>query len=851
MAHVFDWMRVALTDLRGDIRRFGILLACLALGTGTIAAVGSVGAALQAAIVRDANVLLGGDLEIARPDRRANAEELAYFRSLGQVTETVDTNASGRAGEDSAFLDLYAVDSDYPLLGKVVSPQLADAGKPAGLLEQRDGAWGVIADPVLLDRLEIPLGGRFQINGVEYEVRGLLTSLPDGAVRGFHLGLTTVISTAALDANPEARAPLPGLLTQHRYKVVLAEGTYDEVAPAIRAHLNDPAWTVRSPREAAGNLARYYDLFTRFLLIVGLSSLLVGGVGVSNAVSAYISERQRSIATLRSLGATGPRIMVHFLTQIGILSLLGIVIGVIIGAACTMAGLPVLGSILSVNLPPSIDLPSLLTAVAFGILSAFAFSFVPLVRAQKLKPAILFRDAGGADVHLSRREYLNPGVLAPLLVAAGLIFALAVVTARDLELVSWYTGGVILAFLLLRGAGLLLQFGMRRLPPMSNPALRRAFHAIVGPGSRAPTVILSLGLGLAMLLVIVILDANLHNQLLGEVQKDAPTFVATDLFEDEAEELRAFLEQDGRTTKFEASPMARAAITKVRGIPSKDFKDIDEEAEFLLDGEIPITWAADLPPQTRVVEGNWWASDYAGPPLVSLRSRMKETLGLKIGDKIELTLFGETIEATVANFRDYEFQNGLNFLVTLSPHALDAFPITWLAIIKAAEGEEKNVERALARQYPELTFIPVGDALSQAADILSQLGTAVNIVGGLAVINGVLVLAGTMAAGRKQRESDAVVAKVLGSTRRNVVGAFALEYALLGGFAALIATVVGIAGAYVITTRVLAADISFGVDPSLILSVLVGAVALTIATGAATTWSALSTRPASYLRALG
>jgi putative ABC transport system permease protein len=229
---------------------------------------------------------------------------------------------------------------------------------------------------------------------------------------------------------------------------------------------------------------------------------------------------------------------------------------------------------------------------------------------------------------------------------------------------------------------------------------------------------------------------------------------------------------------------------------------------------------------------------------------MKNTLALKVGDTIELTLFGETIEATVANFRDYEFQNGLNFLVTLSPHALDAFPITSLATIKAAVGEEKNVERALARQYPDFTFIPVGDALNQAASILSQLGTAVNIVGALAVINGILVLAGTMAAGRKQREADAVVAKVLGSTRGNVVTAFALEYALLGAFAALIATVVGIAGAWTITTRVMA-DVSFGVDPGLVVMVLVGAVALTIATGAATTWSALSARPASYLRALG
>jgi putative ABC transport system permease protein len=262
-----------------------------------------------------------------------------------------------------------------------------------------------------------------------------------------------------------------------------------------------------------------------------------------------------------------------------------------------------------------------------------------------------------------------------------------------------------------------------------------------------------------------------------------------------------------------------------------------------------MTWRADLPPDTKVVSGQWWPQDYDGPPLVSLHAPVQADFGLKVGDKITLDLFGDTIEATVANFRDYQFQTGLNYLVTLSPHALDSYPVTYLSTIKAKPGDEKNLERALVRQYPDLTFVPVGDALNQAATILEQLGTAVNVVGLLAVINGVLELAGTMAAGRKQREADAVVTKVLGSTRADVVRAFALEYGLLGAFAAVIASIVGIVGAWAVTAR--AIDVGFAVDPLLVLLVLVGAVVLTIVTGAATTWSALSTKPAQYLRATG
>lgn len=858
MSRLANWMRVAIVDLRGDLRRFGILLAALALGVGTIAGVSSVGAALQDTILRNANTLMGGDLQVVRADRRADAAEFAYIASLGEVSETISSNSRADAVDDSGntvFLDIYAVDGNYPLYGNVESPQLRPGDKPATLLDLRDGVYGAIVDPVILDRLGIELGGHFRVNNTEFEVRGLLTSLPNGALRGFHLGLTALMSIEAQQANPNTRAPLPGLLTQYGYKIKLKAGDYRTEQPIVAAHFaGDPQWKVESPYDAAGDLSRFYDLFVRFLLIVGLSSLLVGGIGISNAVNAYIGERQRAIATLRSLGATGARVMVHFFTQIGLLSLIGILIGLVIGAALTAAALPVLGSILAVELPPTVHFPSLATAFGFGVLAAFAFSYLPLVNARKMKPAMLFRTVGTSVQSLRAREYFELGVVLPLLVAALLMFALALWTTRDFTLVFWYSVGVIGAFLLLRFAGVALQHLLRVLPPLPNTAWRNAFRGIHRPGSPAPVVIMSLGLGLAMLLVIIILTANVRTQLTGQVTKDAPTFVATDMFDDEIVDLGDFLASTGIVTNFQHSPMIRAAVTRIKGIASAELRDdkgISGEAQYMIGSqEILMTWQAELPANSTVTAGQWWPAGYDGPPLVSLKDDVAESLGIKVGDTIELTLFGEAIEVTVANLRDFQFQTGLNYLVTATPGTFDDFPGTNLAIIKAVDGKEKDLERALARRYADITFIPVGEALNQAAEILGQLSVAVNIVGGLAVLNGILVLAGTMAAGRKQRESDAVVNKVLGATRSDVVRVFSLEYALLGIFAAALATAVGIAGAYMII-RLAGLDVGFGVDPVLILGVLAGSVVLTIVTGAATTWNALSTRPAQYLRSLG
>ena len=858
MSRLGNWTRVAILDLRGDLRRFGILLACLALGVGTIAGVSSVGNALQRAVVQNADVLLGGDLRVTRGDRRANQDELSYMQTLGQVSETISSTANGRAMDDSGntvFLDFYAVDDSYPLLGKVSSPQLQPGQKPSTLLAEKDGVYGAIVDPTILDRLGIDLGGQFSVNGTVFQVRGLLNSIPDGALRPFHFGLTALVSIAGEEANPNKRAPLPGLLTSYNYKIKLNQGDYRTAQPVVAAHFaGDPEWKVQSPYDAAGDLTRFYDLFINFLLIVGLSSLLVGGIGISNSVSAYIQERQRAIATLRSLGATGPRILVHFFTQVGLLSLVGIVIGLVIGAALTAAALPILGNILGIELPPSVEWGSLATALGFGILAAFAFSYLPLVRAQKLKPAMLFRTIGTSVQNLRTRDYLDPLLILPMAVAVVAMFGLAWWTTGNVYLVLYYALGVLGAFILLRIAGLLLQIILRALPPAPSRMFRSAFRSIYRPGSPAPVVIMSLGLGLAMLLVIIVLSTNIREQLMGQVQKDAPDLVATDLFDDDVSSLQQFLDAGGITAKFQHSPMIRAAVTKVNGVPSEQIRDnpgLGGEAAYMIGPqEILMTWSADLPPNSHVTAGAWWPKDYSGPPEVSLRDSDAKDLGVKVGDTIELTLFGESFDAKVANLRDFQFQNGLNFLITASPGTFDAYPGTNLATIKATEGHEKDLERALARQYPDITFLPVGELLTQAAGILEKLSTAVNIVGALAVVNGLLVLAGTMAAGRKQREADAVVNKVLGSTRGHVVQVFALEYAMLGAFAALLASAVGIAGAYGIS-KVVHMDVGFGVDPILVIGVLIGSIALTILTGGATTWSALSTKPAQYLRALG
>lgn len=846
MRRLFGWIRIGLIDLRGDLRRFGLLIACLALGTSVIAAVGSVGAVLKYAIEQDATALMGGDIEVSRPDRDANPRELAFLRTLGSVAQVVDTNARATAGDNTALLDLVAVDGNYPLLGHVASPQLKAGQKPAALLGRTNGVYGAIVDPVMFDRLGIGLGDEFTINDVTFQVRGTLGSLPDGAVRGFHLGLTTLISTTALNAMSDLRAPLPGLLTRHSYKIELSGLTYDQAAAAITRHLRGNGWTLRSPRDAVGPMVRYYDLFSRYLLIIGLSSLLVGGVGVSNGVATYIGERQRTIATLRTLGATGARIMVHYLAQVGVLVTIGAGLGVLLGALASLVMLPFVGRALNITLPAMVVPLPLVTAAAFGILVGFAFAYLPLARARKVSPALLFRSLGTLPTRSDWSVWSRPVVLMPMFVAAAGILLLAAYETSDATLVGLYALGVALTYGLLRGAAWALQVVLRHLPPAPFARLRNVLRNIYRPGSSAPVIVVSIGLGLSMVLLMALLETNLRDQLLGSITRDAPSFVATDLFSDEVSNLDKMAKSDSDIASFESHPMLRGALLGINGHKPHRFGNRTGDAGFLLSGEIPITWARSVPEGSNVVAGKWWPSDYSGPPLVSVRSTLRSELGLKVGDTLQIRLFGDKIDARIANFREYHWQKGINFLITFSPGRIEAYPSTYLGAVKATKGHEKDVERALVRAFPDVAFIPVGDALRQAAALLGQLGAAVNVVGSLAVMNGLLVLAGTMVAGRKQRESDAVIEKVLGATRGGILQDFVLEHAVLGAYAALVASLVGVLGAWAITVNMLGMD--FAVSPFIILLVAAVAVILTIAAGATTTWRALSVPPARYLR---
>lgn len=844
MNRLLGWLRIALIDLRGDARRFIILLACLALGVGTIAAVSSVGAALQGAVDRDARVILGGDLEVRSRGADISAEQRSAVEALGQTARIVDVSARASANDKSLLLSLRAASQAYPLAGTVILGPETGTRPLRSLTVSTDDLPGVVVDPGVLQRLGVTLGDVIRIGNADFIIRATLLALPDQAMQGFQLGLPAIISD---DELAEAGLDQPGVLSRYSYKVVLAKGTAAGAIAKLAEAYPDSDWDLRQPADAAANLKRFFDLFARFLTLVGLSSLLVGGVGVSNAVSAYITERQTSIATLRSLGATSARIAVHFLTQILVLTMIGVFLGLALGATTSLLALPVLSGMLAIDLQPSVDPTSLLTAAGFGLLIGFAFALLPLRGAQKLKPASLFRSAGGMEARTGFRDLVQWQTSLPLLAALLAIGGLAILTTGAPWLVLWYAVGAIAAFGLLRLAAWLLQRVLRLLPPLPNATLRQAIKAIHRPGAAAPAVVLSLGLGLALLLMITLLDQNLRTQIDGAIADDAPAFVLLDMPKDQVPLVQAFAAADPGIETLATIPMLRGTIETIKSVPVSELPKLPDDLADTFEGDTAISWAKSLPAGSTVVDGEFWVEDYSGPPLVSLSEEFRAPLDLSLGDEITIAVAGRPLMATITSFRAIDWrEGGLNFRLLFSPGIIEAAPQTVMGTIDVVGGAAPEVESRLSAAFPTLTFLPVGEALERIAGILSSLANAVALVGSLAVVSGILVLAGAMTVGRRQREADAVVMKVLGARRGDVVSAFIVEYGLLGLLAAIVGAGLGMSASWAILTFVM--DIPFQPNLMVVALVVIGTVVATIATGVLTTWSAMSVRPARQLR---
>lgn len=836
-------LRLALRELRGGLAGFYVFVGCIALGVAVIAGVGALGDALQSSFVRQGATLLGGDLTFTRPNRRAEPNELAAIARLGTLSESGSLRAMARRldGGDQMLVEAKGVDGNYPLIGAL---DLQDGVAPADALAGR----GAAVDPILIEQLGLKRGDRFRLGTIEVELRALIRNEPDKITERLAFGPRVMVSIDTLLASGLADI---GSLTKWRYAVRLParESTSDAdlaaAAQNVRAALPEAGFSILDRRNPAPRVTQVIERVRQFLTLIGLTALLVGGVGVANAVATYIDRRRKVIATFRSLGATGRMVFALHLIQVIAITGIGIAIGLAVGLTVPTVVDWLAGEALPFRAEATFSPLAVGMAVAYGLLVALLFTIWPLGRVEQIRPSVLFRD----EVSEERRWPAWPFIAATVTVGFVLL-ALAVLSSDSKRIALYFcagAAGILVLFALLGGGVTRLA---RMIPRPRRPSLALALGSLGSPGGLTRAVVLSLGSGLSLLVAVALVDASIVSELSGRVPKNSPNFFVLDLPRGDVAGFRTLVEKEVPGALVNQAPMLRGRIVTLAGRPVEELR-APPEAAWVLNGDRGLSYSDDVPEGSTVVAGQWWPKDYAGEPLVSFEEEIAKGLGLGIGDTVTVNVLGRNITARIANLREVHWESlAINFVMVFSPNTLQAAPHNILATISLDPAtplaREADLARAIGKAFPASTAIRVKDAINNFNTLFQRVITAVRAAGGVTLLAGALVLAGALAAAQRRRLQTAVILKALGATRLRILAAHATEYALLALIAAALALLLGGFAAWLITTRIM--SLHFVLSTTAVLQVLGLSLILVALIGGIGTWRVLKAPPVPYLR---
>jgi putative ABC transport system permease protein len=797
-------------------------------------------------LAREGRTLLGGDVAFSLFQREAKPDEIAFLRTRGAVSVTASLRGMARAEDGRlALVEIKAVDAAYPMLGELaLEPKMP----LKELLAEHDGTFGAAVDSTLLTRLDLKLGDRITVGRATFQIRSLDVSEPDKLAGGLGFGPRLLVSEAALHATQLLQ---PGSLVRWAYRVKLPDKANSEtdaarLADDARNALPHAGWEIRSRDSASPQLERTLSRFTQFLTLVGLASLLVGGVGVANAVKSHIDRRRDVIATFKALGATGRDVFAIYLTQVIVLALIGSTVGLAAGAALPFIIVDVFGRLLPLPVVPALHGGELALSLVYGLATALAFGLWPLGRVHDVPVATLFREAVTSLWRRPRWRYL-------LLMALVIVFLIALVIglAYDKRVATIFVLSSIAVFALLRGIAAGLMALARRLPRTQFTMLRLAIANIYRPGALTPSVVMSLGLGLAVLVTITQIDGNLRRQFLAALPDRAPSFYFIDIPATEADRFAAFLKQASPGATIEEVPMLRGRIVAARGVPAEELNP-STDSEWVLQSDRGLTTTGEIPKGSKIVEGQWWGAGYEGPPLISIEKKIADGLKLKLGDEIIVNVLGRDIAARIGNMRTIDWQGlGINFVLVFSPNAFKGAPHTHIATLTESHPDSAGdaaIISKVADAFPMVTTVRVREALETIGTVVANLVLAIRGATAVTLISAILVLGGALAAGHRHRVYDAVILKTLGATRGRLLGAYALEYLLIGLATAVFGVIAGSIAAWLIVTRLM--TLSFVWQAGSAAGVVAAALIVTVGLGLAGTLLALNQKPAAVLRNL-
>ncbi len=795
-------------ECRASWRRLILFVLCIAAGVGGLVAVQSFSDTLDRAIRSEARTLLAADIAL-RGNRPFTETELAAVAALqargAQVVRSVEflsmaqaTGAGATRGQ-VLLVDARAVSAAYPLYGEVL---LNPAGPLSAVLTDDT----VVVQAGLLYGLGLKLGDTLKLGRKSFRIAAELVKEPDSPVTLATVGPRVLMTEAAGAAT--------GLITgtsrlRFGLLIKLPPGADPkQEAAALKTAVAGGYAQVISYDQAQPAVGRFLGQLTRYLNLIGLISLLLGGIGVAGAIRAFVAQKLDALAVLKCLGATSNQLFSVYLLQALLLGAAGSLGGALLGTAAQWVLSRLLADLLPVSVGFGVSPLALAKGLALGTLTTLWFVLPPLWQVRGIPPARIFRRAveepaapGAPGFRAAGRRVLrwtlalgSGGLLVGALAYAQVDSAqVAVIFALGL------TGTV--AALLLASQGLLAL--LRRLPKPPAFALRQGLSGLYRPGNQSGPVMVALGLGLFLLLAVVLIQQDLLRQVSLGSTSDQPTLFFIDIQRDQRDAFQQLL-AGRKLPPADLLPVVRGRVYALNGERVSLDTVADGERKRILNFEIPFTYRGALQPGEHVLEGAFGNDPKVAGPQVSIADWWMRAVGMKLGDTVTLDIQGVRVTATITSVRQVDWANRrANFSFVFLPGVLETAPQVFYAALHVPDARARAaLQRAVVARLPNVTGFDVSVVFQLVQRILDRIALVIQFMAVFSVAVGLVILLGAIATTKYQRLREAVLLKTLGATRGAVARVMAVEYAVLGAISALVGAVAAGGLSWGLVTRV-------------------------------------------------
>jgi putative ABC transport system permease protein len=824
---------LALRESRYGFRRVGVYMASITLGVAALVSIHSFRDDFSRAVQEDADILMGANARFAddKPIGPEVQTVIDSLRSAGVESARVTTASSMILAPSSdvvRLLQVRALDQGYPYYGDV-------ATEPAGVWGAHLESGKVLVDPAVLTQLRVSIGDSLVVGTARLVIAGTVDDLPTDVAFQAAIGPRIHISQESMEL-----AGLIGFGSLARYEVYLRLPDQNERG-ALRDRYGEvllaAGVSYRLAEEQAQSLANGVRFLGRFLALVGLAALLLGGVGVASAIHVYIRERRPGIAILRCIGAGQSTAFLAYLIQAACLGLLGASGGVVLGVVLQEVMPIVLAGVLPVDVNTRLSLPSIAAGLGIGVWVAVVFALIPLLQVRDVPPLAAIRQDFEA-----RRRFDLPRLAAYLILAASVLL-LCALEAPEPEMGVGFALGLAVAGGTIAAVGLGLTHLTRRFfPARASYPVRQGVSNLFRPQNQTVSVTLALGFGAFVIGMILQVEASLRDDLTMSAGDGQANLL---LFDIQTDQLAGILELVGEDAQADASPLVTGRVAQINRISVDSLRaNLDPERRpdaWAVRREYRNTYRATLGRAETLISGQWWDGtpgredgtrvDYGRLPRVSLEQDVAESLRVGLGDTIAWDISGTQIETVITSLRRVDWARlEPNFFAIFEPGVLDDAPQNILLVARIPSDEERaRVQRDLVGVFPNVSALDFSRVQEAIESVLSRVRQAVAFLGGFSALAGIIVLTGALATSRMQRLREGALLKTLGARRNQVMTVLFAEYLALGSIATASGLLLAIGASAIVVPQVFEIDYTVRLGSVGVIWLVV--VSLTVLTG--------------------